>query len=56
MQVLTVVFTTEPLPPSPAAQVDPSKGGLGKKASDYRMPSELLEALLAAFYHTRLVF
>ncbi|KAF5842188.1 RNA polymerase I associated factor, A49-like protein [Dunaliella salina] len=32
-------------------QIDPLGGGLQKKASDLKMSSELLEALLKAFYH-----
>jgi len=35
----------------PVIQVDPLGGGLEKKASDLKMSTELLEALLKAFYH-----
>lgn len=34
-------------------QIDHVGGGLGKKASELRMTPELLEALLAEFYHCR---
>jgi hypothetical protein len=34
-------------------QIDPLGGGLEKKASELKMSTELLEALLKAFYHSR---
>lgn len=38
-----------------SVQIDHEGGGLEKKAGDLRMPAQLLEALLAEFYHSRCV-